>query len=66
MTSNELEELRYDVATYLLDQMSEGARYQYAHDKMLSLLQSRSEENLMAYMPVKINRKNKSGGGGFN
>ncbi len=66
MTSNELEELRYDVATYLLDQMSEGARYQYAHDKMLTLLQSRSEEKLLAYMPVKPNKQKKPSGGGFN
>ena len=66
MTDHELEEFRYDVATYLLDQMSEGSRYQYAHDKMLSLLQDRSEERLREYMPVRPVKSKKTAGKGFS
>ena len=46
MDKKELEELRYDVANYLLSNMSKGAQYQYALDKMLQLCDHYDEKEL--------------------
>lgn len=67
MTGNELEEYRSDVATYLLNNMSKGSVFQYAHDKMMQLLAVRTEEELNELMPPpkpkKPKDKSKSGTG---
>ena len=46
MTPNEIEELRYDVAYYLLSKMSVGSQFQYAMDRMLQLCDHYDEEGL--------------------
>ena len=46
MDKKELEELRYDVAHYLLSKMSKGTQFQYALDKMLQLCDHYDEAGL--------------------
>ena len=71
MTEKELEELRYDVAHYLLSKMSKGTQYQYALDKMLQLCDHYDEKELKDILSEssKANMKNhlkkKTKGRGF-
>ena len=71
MNKNELEELRYDVAHYLLSKMSKGAQFQYALDRMIQLCDHYDEEGLKEILseskPDMKNhlKKKKSKGGGF-
>tara|TARA_Y100000592_G_C5280824_1_gene226179 strand:- start:342 stop:560 length:219 start_codon:yes stop_codon:yes gene_type:complete len=72
MDKNELEELRYDVAHYLLSKMSKGSQFQYALDRMLQLCDHYDEKQLKEILSEssKANMKNhlkkkKSRGGGF-
>ena len=51
MTDSELEELRYNVAHYLLSKMSKGSQFQYALDRMLSLMALYTEEELYEIAP---------------
>lgn len=62
MTEKELEELRYDVAHYLLSKMSKGSQFQYALDKMLELCNQYTEKELKQILPKP---KKKTKGGGF-
>ena len=62
MNKNELEELRYDVAHYLLSKMSKGSQFQYALDKMLELCNQYTEKELKQILPKP---KKKTKGGGF-
>ena len=62
MNKNELEELRYDVAHYVLSKMSAGSQFQYALDRMLQLYDDYSEEELKKMLPKS---KKKGKGGGF-
>tara|TARA_B100000073_G_scaffold60790_1_gene45074 strand:- start:128 stop:334 length:207 start_codon:yes stop_codon:yes gene_type:complete len=59
MNENELEEYRSDVATYLLKQMSKGSLFQYAHDKMMQLIDKCTEEELREMMPPEKKKKPK-------
>mgnify|MGYP003114604328 FL=1 len=71
MDKNELDELRYDVAHYLLSKMSKGSQFQYALDRMLQLCDHYDEEGLKEILfESKTDMKNhlkkkKSKGGGF-
>ncbi len=72
MNKKELEELRYDVAHYLLSRMSKGSQFQYALDKMLQLCDHYDEKELKEILSEssKTNMKNhlrkkKTRGGGF-
>ena len=71
MDKNELDELRYDVAHYLLSKMSKGSQFQYALDRMLQLCDHYDEEVLKKILSEsKTDMKNhlkkkKSRGGGF-
>jgi len=72
MTPNEIEELRYDVAHYLLSKMSKGSQFQYALDRMIQLCNHYDEKELKEILSEssKTNMKNhlkkkKSKGGGF-
>ena len=72
MDKKELEELRYDVAHYLLSKMSKGTQFQYALDKMLQLCDHYDEKELKEILSEssKTNMKNhlrkkKTRGGGF-
>tara|TARA_B100001287_G_scaffold56108_1_gene44561 strand:- start:1825 stop:2043 length:219 start_codon:yes stop_codon:yes gene_type:complete len=71
VTENELEELRYDVAHYLLSKMSKGSQFQYALDRMIQLCNHYDEEGLKEILseskPDMKNhlKKKKSKGGGF-
>ena len=51
MTDSQLEEFRYDVAHALLKQMSKGAQFQYALDKMIELISYATEEELCEMAP---------------
>ena len=62
MNKSELEELRYDVAHYVLSKMSAGSQFQYALDRMLQLYDDYSEEELKKMLPKS---KKKGKGGGF-
>ena len=62
MNEKELEELRYDVAHYLLSRMSKGSQFQYALDKMLELCDQYTEKQLKELLPKP---KKKTRGGGF-
>ena len=53
MESKVLEELRYDVAHYLLSKMSKGSQFQYALDRMLTLIALYTEEELYEIAPSK-------------
>tara|TARA_B100000927_G_scaffold247062_1_gene210194 strand:+ start:102 stop:320 length:219 start_codon:yes stop_codon:yes gene_type:complete len=72
VNKKELEELRYDVAHYLLSRMSKGSQFQYALDKMLQLCDHYDEKELKEILSEssKTNMKNhlrkkKTRGGGF-
>jgi len=71
MTEKELEELRYDVAHYLLSKMSKGSQFQYALDRMIQLCDHYDEKQLKEILSEssKANMKNhlkkKTKGGGF-
>ena len=67
MNKKELEEFRYDVAHALLSQMSKGAQFQYALDRMLQLMALYDEEKLCEIAPseVVIQPKTKKRGHGF-
>ena len=71
MTEKELEELRYDVAHYLLNKMSKGSQFQYALDRMIQLCDHYDEKQLKEILSEssKANMKNhlkkKTKGGGF-
>jgi len=71
VTENELEELRYDVAHYLLSKMSKGSQFQYALDRMIQLCNHYDEEGLKEILseskPDMKNhlKKKKNKGGGF-
>ena len=71
MNEKELEELRYDVAHYLLSKMSKGSQFQYALDRMLQLCDHYDEEGLKEILSEsKTDMKNhlkkkKSKGKGF-
>ena len=54
MTDSQLEEFRYDVAHALLKQMSKGSQYQYALDKMLELIQNKTEDELCDIAPSEV------------
>ena len=54
MTDSQLEEFRYDVAHALLKQMSKGSQYQYALDKMLELIQNKTEDELCEMAPSEV------------
>ena len=60
MNKNELEELRYDVAHYLLSKMSKGSQFQYALDRMLQLCDHYDEKQLKEILSEssKTNMKN--------
>ena len=60
MNEKELEELRYDVAHYLLSKMSKGSQFQYALDRMIQLCALYDEERLKALLP-KPKKKSKGG-----
>ena len=62
MKPSEIEELRYDVAHYLLSKMSQGSQFQFALDKMISTIQDYTEKELKNLLPK---QKKKSRGGGF-
>ena len=71
MNKNELEELRYDVAHYLLSKMNKGSQFQYALDRMLQLCDHYDEKQLKEILSEsKTDMKNhlkkkKSKGEGF-
>ena len=70
MNEKELEELRYDVAHYLLSKMSKGSQFQYALDRMLQLCDHYDEEELKKILSesktdMKNHLKKKTKGGGF-
>ena len=69
MTDSQFEEFRYDVAYALLKEMSKGARFQMALDKMLDILEHKTEQELCEMAPsvvVKQKRpKDKSKAKGF-
>jgi len=71
MNEKELEELRYDVAHYLLSRMSKGSQFQYALDRMIQLCDHYDEEGLKKILSEsKTNmkdhlKKKKSKGVGF-
>ena len=70
MNKNELEELRYDVAHYLLSKMSKGSQFQYALDRMIQLCDHYDEEGLKKILSesktdMKNHLKKKTKGGGF-
>ena len=71
MNKNELEELRYDVAHYLLSKMSKGSQFQYALDRMIQLCDNYDEEGLKKILSESKTdmkdhlKKKKSKGGGF-
>ena len=72
MTSEELEELRYDAAHHQLSKMSKGSQYQYALDRMLQLMALYDEEKLREILPGGKRKKEKpnpcirpKGGAGF-
>ena len=71
MKPNEIEELRYDVAHYLLSKMSKGSQFQYALDRMIQLCDHYDEEGLKEILSEsKADMKNhlkkkKPRGGGF-
>ena len=65
MTEKELEELRYDVAHYLLSRMSKGSQFQYALDKMLDMCADYSEDQMKKILPKSKPKKKKTRGGGF-
>ena len=72
MTDNELEELRYDAAHFLLSKMSKGSQFQYALDRMLKLCDAYDEAGLKeilaeapADMSDHLKKKTKTKGGGF-
>ena len=46
MTPNEIEELRYDVAHYLLSKMNKVSQFHYALDRMIQLCDHYDEEGL--------------------
>ena len=54
MTDSELEEFRYDVAFALLKGMSKGSQFQYALDKMLELIQNKTEDELCEMAPSEV------------
>ena len=62
MTSEELEELRYDVACHLLSKMSAGSQFQFALDRMLQIYANYSEKELIELLPK---QKKKTKGKGF-
>ena len=69
MTDSELEEFRYDVAHALLKEMSKGAQFQMALDKMLDLLEHNTEQELCDMAPSVVTKhkkpKDKSKAKGF-
>ena len=54
MTDSQLEEFRYDVAHALLSRMSKGSQYQYALDKMLELIEDKTEDELCEMAPSEV------------
>ena len=54
MTDSQLEEFRYDVAYALLKEMSKGAQLQFALDKMIDLLASKTEQELCDMAPSTV------------
>jgi hypothetical protein len=59
LTDSELEEFRYDVAFALLKQMSKGAQFQFALDKMLELLSAKTEQELCDMAPRVVVKQTK-------
>ena len=59
MTDSQLEEFRYDVAHALLKEMSKGARFQMALDKMLDLLEHKTEQELCEMAPSTVVKQKK-------
>ena len=59
MNSNDLEELRYNVAHRMLKRMSPGSVFQYALDKMLDNLQHCDEDALKQMDPLTHKKKKK-------
>jgi hypothetical protein len=62
MTEKEVEELRYDVAHYLLSRMNAGSQFQYALDRMMQLCLHYNEQELLDLLP-KTKDKSKAGKG---
>jgi hypothetical protein len=71
VNKNELEELRYDVAHYLLSKMSKGSQFQYALDRMIQLCDHYDEDGLKEILSESKTdmkdhlKKKKTKGGGF-
>ena len=71
MKPNDLEELRYDVAHYLLSKMNKGSQFQYALDRMIQLCTHYDEKelkNIMSESKTDMSnhlKKKKTKGGGF-
>ena len=59
MTDSQLEEFKYDVAHALLKEMSKGARFQMALDKMLDLLEHKTEQELCDMAPSVVVKQKK-------
>ena len=59
MTDSQLEEFRYDVAFALLKGMSKGSQFQYALDKMLELIEDKTEEELCEMAPSTVVKQKK-------
>ena len=58
MNDKEREELRYDVASHLLNRMSKGSLFQYAHMQMMQLIDHLSEQELLDVLPQKKRKRN--------
>ena len=63
MNDKEREELRYDVASHLLNRMSKGSLFQYAHMQMMQLIDHLSEQELLDVLPQ--NKAKRNTGQGF-
>ena len=59
MTDSQFEEFKYDVAHALLKDMSKGARFQMALDKMLDILEHKTEEELCEMAPSVVVKQKK-------
>ena len=60
MTESELEEFRYDVAHALLKQMSKGAQFQFALDRVLQNISDLSEQELREMAPSNVTKKTRA------
>ena len=63
MKREEIEELRYDVAVHLLNQMSPESQFHFALDKLLANISDYSEKDLRKIL--KPTKQKKTKGVGF-